>query len=275
MHDAAWYNNEYLPSLNVADTPEIFASWKARSLATQKRLKHVSDIPYGPHPREVMDFYPAENARGCVVFIHGGYWLSFSKFETSFVAEGFVEQGLSVALLNYPLCPEVKIGDIRTSCAKAFVQLYSKVLSAAERKAVIVTGHSAGAYLAAAYLAEDWAARGLPENPIKGVVSLSGVFDVTPLMQTSLNSGLRIDETQAKALNLIAIAPRYKAKLALAVGEKESSEFHRQSSDLAKSWAILKPQMLDVAKSNHFTMVANLATKGEVLNGLAVEMAGG
>ena len=268
-------DQQYLPSLNVAETPDIFASWKARSLATQKRLKHVSDIPYGPHPREVMDFYPAENSRGCMVFIHGGYWLSFSKFETSFVAEGFVAQGLSVALLNYALCPEVKIGDIRASCAKAFVQLYSKVLSVAERKAVIVTGHSAGGHLAAAYLVEDWAARGLPENPITGVVSLSGVFDVTPLIKTSLNGGLGLNEAQAKALNLISIVPRSKAKLALAVGEKESSEFHRQSSDLAKSWASLKPQVLNVAKANHFTMVDSLAIKGGVLNRLAVEMAGG
>src|SRR5665213_4043722 len=274
MKDSAWYNKEYLPSLDIPSTPNIFASWKARSLATQKRLKHVSDIPYGPNKREVMDFYPAENSKCCVVFIHGGYWLGFSKFETSFVAEGFVSQGLSVALLNYPLCPEVKIADIRTSCARAFVELYTKVLNAAERKAVIVTGHSAGGYLAAAYLAEDWAARGLPENPIKGVVSLSGVFDVAPLIETSLNHGLRLDEAQAKALNLIAIAPRGKAKLALAVGQNESSEFHRQSSDLGKSWASLRPQVLDVAGANHFTLVDSLATKTGVLNRLAVEMMG-
>lgn len=180
-----------------------------------------------------------------------------------------------MALLNYPLCPEVKIADIRTSCARAFVELYTKVLNAAERKAVIVTGHSAGGYLAAAYLAEDWAARGLPENPIKGVVSLSGVFDVAPLIETSLNHGLRLDEAQAKALNLIAIAPRNKAKSALAVGQNESSEFHRQSSDLGKSWASLRPRVLDVAGANHFTMVDSLAIETGVLNRLAVEMMGG
>ena len=274
MNNADWFEKEYLPSLSVGDAASVFKHWKARSAATQKRFKHVADIPYGPNKREVMDFYPAENARGCVIFIHGGYWLGFSKFETSFVAEGFVGQGLSVALLNYPLCPEVKIGDIRTSCAKAFVQLYSKVLNAAERKAVVVTGHSAGGYLAVAYLVEDWLARGLPGNPIKGVVSLSGVFDVTPLIKTSLNSGLRLDEAQAKALNLIAIAPRSKAKLALAVGQNESNEFHRQSSDLGKSWASLRPQVLDVAGANHFTMVDSLATKTGVLNRLAVEMMG-
>ena len=275
MRAATANDRQYLPSLDIIGSQNIFASWKARSLATQKRLKHVSDIPYGSHKREVMDFYPADNSKGCVVFIHGGYWVGFSKFETSFVAEGFVSQGLSVALLNYPLCPEVKIGNIRTSCAKAFVQLYSKVLNEAERQAVVVTGHSAGGYLAAAYLVEDWAARGLPENPITGVISLSGVFDVTPLMQTSLNSDLRIDEHQAKLLNLVASTPHSKAKLALAVGERESSEFHRQSSDLAKSWAGLSPQTLNLHGLNHFTIVDSLGNKGRVLNRLAVEMAGG
>ena len=77
------------------------------------------------------------------------------------------------------------------------------------------------------------------------------------------------------ALNLIAIAPRGKAKLALAVGQNESSEFHRQSSDLGKSWASLRPQVLDLTRANHFTMVDSLASENGVLNRLAVEMMGG
>ena len=265
---------EYLPSLSIPDTDEIFGSWKTRAAATRAKLPFKADIQYGSHPREVMDFYPVENARGCVVFIHGGYWVSFSKFETSWVAKGFVGQGLSVALIDYPLCPEVTIEQIRTSCTKAFVHLYKNVLSDAERKAVVVTGHSAGGYLAAAHLVEDWAAHGLPVDPIVGIVSLSGVFDVAPLIKTSLNTGLRLDEAQARALNLNAVQPRGKAKLALAVGEKESPEFHRQSTHLAKSWAGFEPQVIDVAGANHFTIVDDLAAAGGVLNRLAVSMAG-
>jgi arylformamidase len=268
-----WFEHQYFPSLSIPDSDAIFESWKARAAATRAKLKFTADIHYGPRKREVLDFYPAENARGCVVFIHGGYWMSFSKVDTSWVAKGFVGQGLSVALINYPLCPEVKIADIRTSCAKAFAHLYKTVLSGSERNAVLVTGHSAGGYLAAAHLAENWAAHGLPENPVAGVIALSGVFDVAPLIQTSLNTELRLDEEQAMALNLNMVHPQVKAKLALAVGEKESAEFHRQSSDLAKSWARLSPQVINVADANHFTIVDELAAPGGVLNRLAVAMA--
>ena len=265
---------QYIPSLTTGDASSTFAYWKQQAAETQKRLKHVADIPYGAHRREILDFYPAENAKGCVVFIHGGYWQAFSKFETSWVADGFVGQGLSVALINYPLCPELKISGIRASCTKAFVKLYAKVLNAAERNGVLVTGHSAGGYLAAAHLLEDWAAMGLPANPIKGVISLSGVFDLEPLMQTSLNKALVLDVAQAKALNLNSTRPRCTAALALAVGKKETTEFHRQSADLASSWALLNPRVLDVAGVNHFTVLDSLAETSGVLNRLAVEMAG-
>ena len=268
-----WFEEQYSPSLSIPDTDAIFESWKARAAATRAKLKFTRDIAYGKHPREVLDFYPAENARGCVVFIHGGYWMSFSKVETSWVAKGFVGQGLSVALINYPLCPEVKIATIRTSCAKAFAHLYKTVLSETERKAVVVTGHSAGGYLAAAHLVEDWVAHGLPENPIAGVISLSGVFDVAPLIHTSLNTELRLDEMQARALNLNTVQPQLKAKLALAVGQKESSAFHQQSAALAKSWAAVSPQFINVEGTNHFTIVDELAAPGGVLNRLAVAIA--
>ena len=264
---------EYLPSLSIPDAGKIFESWKARAAATRAELPFKADIRYGSHPREVMDFYPAQNAHGCLVFIHGGYWLEFSKVETSWVAKGFVGQGISVALINYPLCPEVTIGQIRTSCAKAFAYLYKNVLSIAERGAVVVSGHSAGGYLAASHLVEDWGAHGVPVDPIVGIVALSGVFDVAPLIKTSLNTGLRLDEAHAKALDLVALQPRVMAKLALAVGESESAEFHRQSTDLARSWAGLAPQLINVAGTNHFTIVDELAVPSGALIRLAVAMA--
>lgn len=270
------YEREYLPSLGIGNARQIFDGWKQRAAATRAKLKFKPDIRYGRHPREVMDFYTAAGAaRGCLVFIHGGYWVEFSKIETSWVAKGFVDQGLSVALINYPLCPEVTIGDIRVSCAKAFAHLYKTVLSEAERKAIVVSGHSAGGHLAAAHLMEDWARQGLPENPITGVMSLSGVFDVTPLIKTSLNEGLRLTPASAKPLDLITTPLRCTAKAVLAVGQKESQEFHRQSADLAKSWAALSPNLIDIENTNHFTIVDSLAAPGAVLNRLAVEMAQG
>ena len=273
MNEPSWHDKQYLPSLTLPDTGTIVERWKNRASATRAKLSFVGDIAYGGHSREVMDFYPAENAHGCVIYIHGGYWRGFSKYETSWVADGFLGQGLSVALINYPLCPEVTIGDIRKSCIKAFVHLYQNVLSAAEQGAVVVTGHSAGGYLAAAHLTEDWAAHSLPQNPIAGVLALSGVFDMEPLRETSLNIDLRLDAAQAKALNLNTMQLHAASTLILAVGQNESDEFHRQSANLAGSWNSLSPQLIGVPAANHYTIVDDLASPAGQLNRLAVAMA--
>jgi arylformamidase len=272
-HDDKWYERQYMPSLSIPDAGNILARWIERANATRQKLTFQSDLRYGAHQREVMDFYPAAEPKGCLVFIHGGYWVEFSKFETSWVAESFVNQGLSVALINYPLCPEVSIADIRASCSKAFGYLYTSVLCAAERSAIVVTGHSAGGHLAAAHLMPDWTKFGLPRNPIAGIMPISGVFDVAPLVQTSLEPALKLSEASADSLNLIKDRPHNVAKLVVAVGQQESEEFHRQSDELTRSWAALKPDLVDVAGANHFTILDSLANTGAQLNQLAVAMA--
>ena len=272
MHNKEWYNLQYLPSLTVANTGDVVDEWERRSAATRVKYPFIADIKYGKHRREVIDLFRADNAKATLIYIHGGYWRSFSKVETSFVAGGFVEHGVSVALINYPLCPEVSIGEIRSSIQNAFAYLYKNILTDDERKSIVVTGHSAGGHLAALHLATDWKVFGLPENPIAGVICLSGVFDVEPLMHSDLNDALRITKTSATILNLNTALVRSNAKLILAVGGDESDEFHRQSADQGKAWASLIPQVLDLRGFNHFTIVDSLANSNGTLNTLAHTM---
>ncbi len=272
MHSQNWHNLQYLPSLTVANAGDIIPNWEKRSAASRTQYPFIADIAYGPHQREVIDLFRVPNAKATLIYIHGGYWRMLSKVETSFVVDGFLEQGVTVALINYPLCPEVSIGEIRTSIQNAFTYLYKKILTEDERKSIVVTGHSAGGHLAALHLATDWKIFGLPEDPMAGVISLSGVFDVAPLMHTTLNDLLRITETSAAILNLNSAFIRSKAKLVFAVGGDEPSEFHRQSSDQAKAWASLNPKIITLPGTNHFTIVDSLATAGGVLNTLAQTM---
>jgi arylformamidase len=275
MVEPNWHELQYLPSLTVADAAEIAPAWRKRAAITREKYPPMGDLKYGPHPRETIDLFRARNSRGLLVYIHGGYWRSFSKLETSFVAEGFMEQGYSVALINYPLCPDFPLAHIRGSALSAFAYLHAQVLTADERQKIVVAGHSAGGHLAALHLATDWQRYKLPEHPITGVISLSGVFDVAPLIHTSLNADLRLTESSARAVNVLTMQPRSTAKLVLAVGSLESEEFHRQSAELAKAWASLSPQLLDVEGCNHYNIVDSLANRGGVLHKHACEMLGG
>jgi arylformamidase len=275
IKDHSWHELQYLPSLTVANASEIAPSWRKRAAITREKYPPLCDFKYGPHPREAIDLFRVEKSRGTLVYIHGGYWRSFSKLETSFVAEGFVKQGYSVALINYPLCPDVTLAQIRGSILHAFAYLHTQVLNADERKKIVVAGHSAGGHLATLHLATDWQRFKLPENPITGVISLSGVFDVAPLIQTSLNADLHLTEETAAAVKVGATQPKMTAKLVLAVGSLESEEFHRQSADLARAWSGLSPQLLDVEGYNHYTIVDSLAERNGVLHRLACDMLSG
>jgi arylformamidase len=272
MTEPNWHELQYNPRTTVANASEIIPAWKIRAEQTRERFTFDADISYGPHPREVLDFYRAPEAKGIMIYIHGGYWRMLSKVETSWMADGFVEQGVSVALINYPLCPEISLGDIRGSIIRAFVHVYKNVLSDDERANIILAGHSAGGHLAALHLATDWTSRGLPENPIVGVIAISGIYDVAPLMQTSMNADIRITEESAPVLNLMASEIKSKAPIVFAVGGDEPSEFHRQAADQAKAWGSLHPKILSLADTNHFTVVDSLAKPDGELNKVALAM---
>lgn len=264
--DSAWAEREYNPRLLAPDAAHIYEAWPARAEATRRRHPPLPEIRYGDHPREVIDLFRVPAARGTVLFIHGGYWRAFSKNEFSWVADGFLGQGLSVALLNYPLAPEVRLSRIVEATRTAFATLYADVLTAAERARVVVTGHSAGGYLSALHLATPWEDWGLPEDPLAGCMPISGVFSLPPLIPTTMNEAIRLDPEEAGELSLYGKPWRSQAPLTLVVGGDESAEFHRQSHDLATGWNELSPRVIDVLGRNHFNVIDGLAERGSELN---------
>lgn len=267
-HDPAWYEREYNPRVLVPGCDAIYGTWAGRAEATRRRHPPLADIRYGEHPRELFDLFRAENARGTVLFIHGGYWVGFSKNESSWVADGFLDQGFSVAVLNYPLCPDVTLARIVDATRAAFAHLYRDVLTEAERGRITVTGHSAGGYLANLHLATDWTEFGLPADPIAGIVPISGVFGLAPLIHTTMNARLKLDLAEAGRLSLDAAPWRSRASAAFVVGGDELAEFRRQSNDMAAGWAELAPQVYDIPGTNHFDVIDGLAQPGSLLNRL-------
>lgn len=274
MTDADWAEREYNPRLIVADVAAITDRWTPRAMATRERHPPVADIAYGPHPRERIDLFRVADARGTVVYIHGGYWRSRDKVDTSWIADGFLDQGLSVALFGYPLTPEVDLAAICDSTRRAFAHLWREVLTEGERRRVVVTGHSAGGYLAALHLATDWTGYGLPADPLAGVVPVAGVFELAPLIPTSMNADIRLTPESAAALSLTGAPVRSRAPLVVAVGGDESAEFHRQQSALAAAWSTLRPTVLPVPDTNHFDVIDSLAEPGGLLNRVVLSMIG-
>lgn len=63
--------------------------------------KTVADFKYGPHERNVLDFWQAKSDKPTplLFYIHGGGWMGGDK--ASIAVEPFLKQGISVVSINY------------------------------------------------------------------------------------------------------------------------------------------------------------------------------
>lgn len=251
---------EYNNRRRVPEYASINARWDKESAAYRGEAKCELDQPYGKGERQKYDlFHPGSgNPAGLVIFIHGGYWQRGDRKTYSFVARQLNARGISVAVPSYTLCPiatVMQIVDEMRQCVKA---LYDTTGLRS-----VVTGNSAGGHLTGAMLATDWAKLGgVPADLVRAGYAISGVFDLSPLIPTSINELAKLDATKAReASPLFWPAPPKARIFVAAVGGDESQEFIRQSLDITHSWskAGVKAECVIVPSTNHFTVVDELA----------------
>ena len=225
--------------------------------------------------RQRYDLFRPKNAGGSsplVAFIHGGYWQRGDRKDNIFLARELNARGITVALPSYTLCPAAKVADI-----VAEMQRFLKAVWERTNERPVVVGHSAGGHLAAAMLATDWSkVGGVPSDLVRSAYALSGVFDLAPLIGTSINEALSLTKGTARAASPLFRPPPPRGKrLLAAVGGEESAEFHRQSREIAENWSKVgvAAEWQVIADTNHFTIVDELARPGSALLTRIVGMA--
>jgi acetyl esterase/lipase len=69
-------------------------------LSQADELKQLTDVAYGNHPRQVLDFYQAKAGKPTpvVFYIHGGGWQGGDKNTNP---KAFLDKGISVVAINY------------------------------------------------------------------------------------------------------------------------------------------------------------------------------
>ena len=242
--------DEYLPSRRVPDAAAYFARYVRTSEEARQTLRCERDLAFGPTPDERLDIFPAAPGAPLVVFLHGGYWRAFTKDDHSFVALGLVPLGLSVAVVNYALAPAVSLAEIVAQARRAVAWLRAQPAYAGVP--IVVAGHSAGGHLAAMCAVE---------TPLAGVVTISGLHDLRPLIETSVNAGIRLDEASAAVLSPLSYPPAAPLQLYAVAGEFESASFHDQARRLADAWGALgcAADYASAPGDNHFSIVEQLA----------------
>jgi arylformamidase len=254
------YEAEYNNRARVPEHPEIFARWAReaedyRARAMQERRAELG-LMYGSSMRQFIDLFSPrpEVTAPLALFIHGGYWRSLDPSLFSQTARGLNARGVAVAVVGYDLCPEVTIAEIIDQMRRACLFLWLR-----SGRRMMVYGHSAGGHLAGAMVATDWRALypKAPADLVPAAYSISGLFDLTPLLHVAMAQDLRLDETEARRVSpLFWPAPQGRVFDAV-VGGLESSEFLRQSRVVAETWgnAGARTRYEAIAGTNHFTVL--------------------
>ena len=270
MTDPAFLSREYNNRELFPDHPRHFARWAESSARARSTMTCYLDRAYGASPGETLDIFPARKGDGsALMFIHGGYWRSLDKADFSFLAPAWVDAGVSLAVVNYDLCPAISVEEIVRQMLRASRWLYLNAEQyGMDEDRLYVSGHSAGGHLVAMLMAALWPvfdAR-LPKDLYKGGLAVSGIYDLRPLVHVDwLNADLKLDEAAALKVSPAFLPPATRAPVMTCVGGGESSEFRRQNALLAERWKSAFAGDLPMPGANHFSVVDGLAHQASPL----------
>ena len=267
---------EYNNRARVPEHPQIFASW-TRDAARYRmtRQGHCAlDVVYGAGDRQRYDIFKSDqsSAGALIVFIHGGYWQSLGRSSFSHMAQGANAHGFDMVMAGYTLCPDISIGGIVEEIQNLIIHLARQT-----KRRMVVMGHSAGAHLAAMMCVSKWSALApdLGYDPITAAVLISGVYELEPLIVTSINSKLGLDRASAEALSPRFMPGPKSKRLVAVVGALESSEFLRQQRSLVGEWSRQGTVIrgVEVEGADHFTVINPLAMPDSDLTQAVISLA--
>lgn len=229
-NDVAYANADFIPdAASYLDRWQIEARQHREVEAAIGRAR--LNQPYGPGERQRFDlFHPAGRAEGLVIFVHGGYWLRFDRSYWSHFAAGCTARGWAVAMPSYTLAPEARVSEITREIARA-----TETAAGFVRGPIRLTGHSAGGHLVARMACSDVAVNEEVRNRFARILPISPVSDLRPLLETSMNTDLRLDEAEAAAESP-ALHEHLSIPTTVWVGAEERPAFLDQARWLAEAW---------------------------------------
>lgn len=128
-----------------------------------------ADESYGPHERNVLDFWLAEGSgpRPLLIYIHGGGWTGGDKAESENPQRRWLTKGVSYAAINYRFSTDAPLPAPVHDAARAVQFLRTKrVAWNIDTTRICLTGVSAGACTAMWLLCHDDLANPKAADPV-------------------------------------------------------------------------------------------------------------
>jgi acetyl esterase/lipase len=257
------------------DWGSFYKTAEAKTMAVRRELRHELDVPYGKDAKQRMDLYfPVQKASGAPVllFLHGGGFREGDRKQYGYVAEPFAQNGILTVVASYRLTPDSHYPD-QPDDAKAIVTWIHRNIAkhGGDPNAIYVSGHSAGAILAAE-IGVDLAWMDdvkVPRSALRGIVPISGSYD---LRNSSRKVYLPTPQAEEKASALLHVnAP---APVALVVYGAKEDRLKEPSAKLVQAIQAKgsKARTLNLEGMDHAGAVWQLSDADSVLTRAMLDM---
>lgn len=259
-------NRHFMPRIAVPD----HESWLNEDLATSGRIRQKLategrgqlDRPYGPGPRQRLDFFPASKPNAPIlVWIHGGYWRALSKEHYTNIAPTFLGAGAAVVIIGYDLCPTVTLAELlaQTRAALHWVRSHAAEMRG-DPDRIILAGNSAGAHICAMALQHDWSGDTFPGESLRAAALITGIYDLAPVLRLPVQAEVKLLPEDISSLSPQKQPIRSKARCLVAVGADEPEMWIAQSRDYHDKLidAGVPSDLMAVPHRHHFSITRDL-----------------
>ncbi len=248
---------------------------RERAQAVKARLNPIQDLSYGSETIQKLDIYAPQDAKKIpvIISIHGGGWIAGSKSPWAIPAEILLANDIISVSIDYGLAPQYRMEEIITHVRYAIAWVYRNIDQyGGDPKRLYIYGISAGAHLASCALMPSWHKDfDLPQNVIKGLVAMSGIYDLCTLVHAShadSQKALQMTLEESWRDSPLYHLPKLPIPAIIAHGEKEPLIlYHLEASHYAQKLhnAGCEVSLIEVPGANHFDMINELTnTEGEV-----------
>lgn len=245
-----------------ADTPQ-----RQYEVDGQTDIAYRSDKDADP-VRHKLDIYTPKGQKDfpTLMFVHGGAWKSGNKKLYAAFGSTFAKQGIGVVVINYRLTDKtnsVKHPDHINDVASAFAWIHANIGKYGGRNdRIFISGHSAGGHLVSllatdeSYLKEHH----LSLKDIRGVISLSGVYEIIPNIRI-FDDQFGTDAAICKAASPINHVKQNDPPFLICYADKDFPTIDKMSEDFCKKLCDDKceAKAIKAAERNHFTIIIQLS----------------
>ena len=254
-------DREYSPSSMIGGNYKPFIEEYESQSQIARTLIQSEIYQYGDQNNQIIEISKinrdsSSNLKPILVFIHGGYWQELSIRDSFFPSVEAEKNGVGFAAIEYSLAPKASIDEIVKECKKAIEWLFLNANDLGyDSKKIILAGSSAGAHLVAMCLLEQLQIR------ILGNILVSGIYDIEPLIGTSIDEALSLSKDQAYRNSPVNFSLKNFPPTIVAWGENETKQFKKQSKILVNKLIDegVPVRSLEVMGKNHFDVINDLA----------------